>query len=155
MYKCDLLEPVSDVNESLKELTEELGSLYAESWRVDKQDDYGKPFSLNAAVFAQLWLSKGLKIFVARDSDDNMVGLLLGMVFRPLPYEASVFQFEDWYAKPGHEGAVKELFEFAANAVRFIGCDELWVADKADREPPIAGRWKETNTYKFHRYTKV
>ena len=78
---------------------------------------------------------------------------LIGMVFRPLPYEASVFQIEDWYTR-GDEALKKQLFDFVVNAIRFIGCDEIWVADHEGKAPDLGMRWKEKNTFHLRRYVK-
>jgi len=153
-YYFDILEPTENFDESLDALTKNLGTLYMESWENDKRNIYNRPFNLNIATFAHLWFSKSLKLFIAyEEGTDKAVGFIIGMVFRPLPYEASVFQFEDWYMG-GDKQMEKDMFKYATDAIRFIGCDELWVADRADRMPPIAGGWKEENNFQFRRYTK-
>lgn len=153
-YYFDILEPTENFDESLDALTNALGKLYLESWEADKKDIYKRPFNLNIPTFAHLWFSKSLKLFMAyEEGTNNPVGFAIGMVFRPLPYEANVFQFEDWYT--GNDKKMeKELFEYVTNAIRFIGCDEIWVADRADRVPLVSGGWKEANTFMFHRYLK-
>lgn len=152
MVDYDILMPDKDYNVALDALNEALGTIYAESWAKDKQDTYGKPFNMNLATFAQLWFDSALKIFVARE-DGKVVGFMVGMVFRPLPYDASVFQIEDWYSTRGD--VVRGLFDYAVQAIRFIGCDEIWIADRADREPVIDSPvWKEHNRFLFRRYTR-
>lgn len=152
MITYDILEPSSDYNASLDGLSKYIGKIYAESWAHDKQDTYKKPFDLNIAAFARMWFNHSLKIFIAMDGGE-VQGFLVGMVFRPLPYEATVFQVEDWYSES--ESVVRGLFDYAQNAIRFIGCDELWVADRADREPPLNGKtWNLSNTFRFYRYVR-
>lgn len=74
--------------------------------------------------------------------------------FRPLPYEASVFKVEDWYTR-GDTRLEEALFAHAAQAIRYIGCDELWVADDAgDRIPPVPVAWVEENKFTLRRYKK-
>ena len=150
MIDYDILLPDPDYNKALDQLNEALESLYVESWVADKQEAYGKPFNMNLASFVQMWVNSALKIFLARDNG-KVVGFMVGMVFRPLPYDASVFQVEDWYSKD--PAVVKGLFDYAMQAVKFIGCDEIWVADRADREPLVTG-WKEANRFMFHRYVR-
>lgn len=151
-YRYDILEPDSDRNKAIDDLSAALGTLYVDSWSRDKEPEYHKPFSLNVAAFAQLWFMQSLRLFIAYD-DDKPVGFLIGMVFRPLPYEASVFQVEDWYAS-GIDEVERGLFDFATSAVRFMGCDEVWVADRVDRDPKPMKGWREANTFKYHRFTK-
>lgn len=151
-YRYDLLEPNTDRNKAIDDLTAAIGMLYAESWNRDKESTYRKPFSLNFAAFTQLWFSSALKLFVAYD-DDKPVGFLIGMVFRPLPYDASVFQVEDWYSA-GIDELERGLFDYAMHALRFIGCDEVWVADKVDRSPAAMKGWRESNTFLYHRFIK-
>lgn len=152
MITYDIFEPDSDYNKALDNLSEQVGSLYAESWAKDKQETYGKPFNMNIAAFAQMWFNHSLKLLVAKDGD-SVVGFLVGMVFRPLPYDAMVFQVEDWYSSVPE--AEKGLFEYMEKAIRFIGCDEIWIADKADRDVPVGSdTWKEANRFLFRRYTR-
>lgn len=152
MITYDILEPSSDYNASLDGLSKYIGKIYAESWAHDKQETYKKPFDLNIAAFARMWFDHSLKIFLAMEGEE-VQGFLVGIVFRPLPYNATVFQVEDWYSES--VAVVKGLFEYAQNAIRFIGCDELWVADRADREPLISGGiWKLANTFRLHRYVR-
>lgn len=101
-----------------------------------------------------MWYAKTLKIFIAYDERHEPVGYLIGMVFRPLPYEASVFKVEDWYTR-GDTRLEEALFAHAAQAIRYIGCDELWVADDAgDRIPPVPVAWVEENKFTLRRYKK-
>lgn len=153
-WTIDILEPDDDINIAVDNLGNEIGKLYAESWREDKEPHYKKPFSLNVAAFAQMWYAKTLKIFIAYDERHEPVGYLIGMVFRPLPYEASIFKVEDWYTR-GDTRLEEALFAHAAQAIRYIGCDELWVADDAgDRIPPVPVAWVEENKFTLRRYKK-
>lgn len=152
-YTYDMLEPTQDLNESMDMLGRDLADLYAKSWNADKKHVYDKQFSLNIQAFAQMWFSKTLRVFMAYDGR-KPVGFLIGIVFRPMPYEASVFQIEDWYTD-GDREMERGLFDYAMNAVRFIGCDEIWVAHKADHEVDLPSKWHEQNTFRLHRYVKA
>lgn len=153
MVTYDILEPGVDVNASIENLSNSIGALYAESWIKDKEPEYHKPFNMNVAAFVQMWLGNSLKIFIATENNE-IKGYLVGMVFRPIPYEASVFQVEDWYAK-GDIEIEQGLFDFAVSALRFIGCDEILIADRIDRKPLLRGSgWKESNTFLYHRFIK-
>lgn len=151
-YYYDMLEPSENLDQSLEKLGNNLASLYHESWEADKRQNYNKPFNLNINAFAQMWFNGHLRIFMAYDEKKEPVGFLIGMAFRPLPYEANVFQIEDWFTR--HDMTVeKGLFEYVEQAIRFIGCDEVWCADKSGRMPPFQ-RWKEANTFQLRRYLK-
>lgn len=152
-WTVDILEPDSDVNVAVEKLGSVIGRLYQESWHTDKEPLYQKPFSLNAEVFARMWFSKALKIFIAYDEKHEAVGYLLGLVFRPLPYEASVFQVEDWFTR-GNIELERQLFDHATQAIRYIGCDEIWVSDHADRVPHVSSVWKQRGSFTFRRYLK-
>lgn len=152
-YRIDILEPDDDLNIAVDNLGNEIGKIYYEAWQQDKEKNYGKPFNLNVNAFTLLWFNKSLRIFVAYNEKDEPVGFLIGMVFRPLPYEANVFQIEDWYTR-GDEALKKQLFDFVVNAIRFIGCDEIWVADHDGKAPDLGMRWKEKNTFHLRRYVK-
>ena len=152
---CDIFEPTSDANASLEQLAEKFSGLYGEAWDKDKRAYYSRPFEPNIPAFARMWLDKTLKLFMAYDRDTGKsVGYLVGMVFRPLPYQASVFQIEDWY----HGGNLivgSALFDYMKQALRFLGCDEIWITDLPGRLPDLVdATWKQHNTFTMHRYVK-
>lgn len=149
----DILEPVADPSKAVQDLQDAIADLYLEAWEKDLRPTYGKPFSLNIDAFVSMWFDKGLKLFMAYDEQRKPVGFLIGMVFRPMPYQASVFQVEAWYARDG-EATVKQLFDYAVNAVRFIGCDEIWITDDPSKTPPALGSWKIKNEFTMHRYVR-
>lgn len=151
-YTYDLLEPSDDLDKSLDVLSKNLSKLYYESWEADKRANYDRAFNLNINAFAQMWFNRHLKIFMAYDEYNEPIGFLIGMTFRPLPYEANVFQVEDWFTRHNMQ-VEQELFKFVEQAIRFIGCDEIWCADKAGRMPPFSN-WKEANVFQLRRYLK-
>lgn len=157
-YFVDILEPDKDLNKAVDQLADTLGVLYRRSWDDDKRQAYNdKPFNLNIGAFAQMWNMGTIRIFVAYDqATRKSVGFLIGMIFRPLPYDANVFQIEDWYALPDCRDEVEPmLFDHVAQAVRYIGCNEVWSsADNDGRAPAIAG-WKTANCFNRYRYIKA
>lgn len=151
-FTYDLLEPTKDVNQSLDQLTREFVTLYAESWSKEKQENYHKPFNPNMNALAQMWLAGTLRVFIAKDETGKAVGYTVGLVFRPLPYDASVFQIEDWYSQS--KEAETGLFAYVAQAIKFIGCSELWVTDKIDREAPLLENWEPAVSFRIQRFVK-
>lgn len=153
---CDIFEPSNDANESLERLAKEFSGLYGKAWDKDKRGHYeGRKFDPNIPAIARMWLDKSLKIFMAYDRDTNTpVGYLMGIVFRPLPYQANVFQIDDWF----HDGNIAvgaALFDYAKQAMRFIGCDEIWITDFASRIPDLTdGSWGLGNEFVMMRYIK-
>ena len=127
-YRIDILEPDKDINIALDDLTREFAPLYTASWVNEKQRIYGKPFDMNVQTFAQLWFTKALKIFMAWDEHDKPVGYLIGIPFRPLAY--------------------------MENAVRFMGCDEVWISlGEHEHAPNLSIRWREASRTTQIRYT--
>lgn len=154
MYSYELLEPERDLNESLDNLTKVFAPLYTESWVKEKAKFHGNPpFDMNVGVFANMWFTKAMKVLIAY-KDTEPVGYLIGMVFRPLPYQASVFQVEDWYSKADVYVVAQGLFDYLLNALKFIGADELWVSgSNNDRIPELKG-WKKTGETRTERYAR-
>lgn len=156
-YYADILEPSKDLNVAVDQLGTKIGGLYSEAWNKHMKAKYNdKPFNLHAAVFVNMWLAGSIKVFVVYDGNDNSpVGFLVGMVFRPLPYEASVFQIEEWYTKGDNIEAERVLLDHVVGAIRYLACDEIWAPGGNDGVAPIlGGKWKVANTFSRYRYTK-
>lgn len=154
MY-VDLLEPVKDLDISLDSLQSTLGVLYPESWEANSRKLYKRPFNLNINAFSNMWFNGAVKIFVAYDDKHEAVGFLIGMAFRPLPYDAFIFQVEDWYAR-GDAAIEKALWDFMTNAIRFMGCDEIRVGLTDDMTVPLPATspWKADGQFTIRRFTK-
>ena len=155
MYRYDLLEPSSDANESLDRLTSIFAPLYTKSWMDKKAAVLGNPrFDMNVNAFAGMWLSKALRIFIAYE-DNTPVGYLMGLAFRPLTHQSSVFHIEDWYAKHDSRVVLCGLFDFAQDALRFMGTDELWVSRSPDAiYPGLRDSWKRKGETIIDKYGK-
>ena len=149
----DILDPVDNPADAVERLRSAIADIYQEAWDKQLKPTYKRNFSLNVHIFAQLWYQKALKVFIAYDTQRNPVGFLIGTVYRPLSYDASVFQVETWYARDGEE-TKNQLFEYASNALRFIGCDEVLVMDTPEDTVPLMPKWKESHRFTMHRYTK-
>lgn len=154
--KYDTLDPLPDLNASLDMLTATFAPLYTEHWVKDEAPLIGNPvFNMNVNVFAQMWFSKALRIFMAYDDAGKATGYLIGMAFRPLAYQASVFQVEDWYAKNDDAVVVDGLFEFMQTALKFMGVDELWISySRHQRIPTLPAPWHKRGTTTIDRYVK-
>lgn len=152
-YSYDMLEPNDDLNVALEELTKVFAPLYTKNWVDNKAKEYGNPpFDMNVNTFAQMWFGKALRIFMAYDDEDGKpVGYLIGIVFRPLQYRASVFQIEDWY---GGSNVIMGLFDYAKQATRFMGIDELWVSHDATHWYPAPQGWVKIADTVISRYSK-
>lgn len=156
-YYTDILEPSKDLNTAVDQLGTKIGDLYREAWDKHMKANYSdKPFSLNATVFVNMWLSGVIKLFIVYNKADNSpVGFLVGMTFRPMPYEANVFQIEDWYVREEHKDAERCLLDHVVNAIRYMSCDEIWTpGDNSGNAPDLGMKWKKTNTFSRHRYIK-
>lgn len=156
-YYVDILEPDKDLNKAVDQLANTLGVLYRRSWDEDKRAAYNdKPFNLNIGAFTQMWTMGTIKIFVAyKRSDNKPIGFLVGMTFRPLPYDANVFQIEDWFVdKDCREEAEPMLFSHAVQAVRYIGCNEIWSSANTEGRAPELPGWKVANCFNRYRYMK-
>lgn len=151
--RYDLLEPQKDLNAALDELTSKFAPLYTENWVKHKAALHGNPpFNMNVNVFTQMWLSKAMRIFMAYE-DDEPVGYLLAMVFRPLPYQANVLQVEDWFAYTADSEA--GLFNYMQSVLRFMGIDELWISRNSTKlVPRLEHNWHLQGTTVIDRYIK-
>lgn len=157
-YYVDILEPAKDLDASLERLSSTVGVLYRDCWNATKRERYGdKPFDLNINAFVNMWFSNALKLFIAYDATTKKpVGFLAGLVLRPLPYNANVFQIEEYYALGGLEDRVEPLLiDHAVQAMKFIGTDEVWISrDSAGKSPKLPEQWKLANEFVLFRYTK-
>ena len=155
MY-CDIFEPSGDVNESLERLSKVFAPLYGRAWEEDKKATYeGKPFDPSIPTIARMWLDKALKIFIVYDGPmGKPIGFLMGAVFRPMPYQANVFQIDDWYT--GGDPVMQDiLFGHVKQAIRYIGCDEIWMTDNIGRVPDMSDTtWKLSNEFSMKRFTR-
>lgn len=136
--RCDLLEPIGDIEAAVNRLREELLPLHAKAWAA-KAANVGKNYDFNAVPFVQMWIDKTLRVFMAYDGD-KPVGYIIGITYRPMTYMAQVFSVEDWYTPEAEVETA--LFDYMRSALRFIGCDEIVITQGiGDRVPPITG-WK-------------
>lgn len=149
----DLFEPGASNDESLDKLTKDFAPLHMRAWQQAKQSFYDKAYDLNVAAFANMWLARVLKIFMAY-RDGTPVGYLTGIAFRPLQYQASTFQVEDWFSDNNVE--VEEgLFAYMKTAVRFLGCDEILVTNGKHQPVPELGEgWTRKNQTVTTRYVR-
>lgn len=149
----DLFEPSTNSDESLEKLTRDFAPLHMQAWKQAKQDAYGKGYDLNVGAFANMWLNRTLKIFMAY-KDGKAIGYLTGIAFRPLQYQAALFQVEDWFTN--NDPVVEDgLFQYMLNAIRFLGCDEILITTGADSEFPSLGKgWREKNRTVTRRFVK-
>lgn len=155
-YYIEFLEPDADLNKALDELGKSIGVLYQEAWDKHKRHLYSdKPFDLNINAFANAWFAKAMKVFVVRDTQtQESIGFLVGTVFRPLPYSASVFQIQEWYVR-GADEMGQELFDFVTNAIRIIGCDELWISTYSSQTiPNLNWSWTYDRDFPIRRYIR-
>ena len=154
-FYVDILEPKQDPEESVRLASTVLAPLYQKCWQEEQEPYYGKPFDLHAQLFLDLWFTGGSKIFLARRrGSDEAIGFLVGMLFRPIQYNAHVFQVQDWYAG-GRADVEQELFDHVVSALRFIGCDEIWVGRSLKSAPSLGSSWKKANDFSITRYVKA
>ena len=150
----DILQPSSDLNDALDSLGRKVGPLYAKAWEAKKKYYDDKPFDLHINMFAMLWFDGNMKVFVVYDDRTHEpVGFLTGVVFRPMPYKASVFQIQEWYTT--NQAIEDQLITHVISAIRILGCDELWVQSYDGREINPGRAWKDGGNFSIRRYTKV
>lgn len=154
--RYDTLDPLRDLNASLDILTTTFAPLYTECWVKDKAPSRGNPpFDMNVNVFAHMWFSRAMRIFMAYDDAGQATGYLMGMVFRPLTHQATIFQIEDWYAKERDQTVVDGLFDFMQTVIKFMGVDELWISHSSHEIiPPLRDGWRQRGATIIDRYVK-
>lgn len=156
-YTFDILEPSQDIDKALKDLQETMAELYAEGWTKVNAPLYGKSFDLNITTFAQMWFSKGLKIFLAfEEGSRKPIGYVLAITYRPMAYNSQILQIEDWYLRGDDPAGVDAMFQYVSDASKFFGADELWIGRaQLERVPTIPVRWKEAGTFHNTRYVRA
>lgn len=154
-YYIDILEPSKDLNASMEALGSSIGVLYQKHWAEDLQSSYEKVFDLNIQAFANMWFDGILKLFVAKTFDGSKpLGFVVGILHRPMTFKASVFSVQDWYAG-GDKRLEEALFDHVAQAIRILGCDEIWVSPDVKGElPKLASPWEKKQDLKIARFVK-
>ena len=154
MITADILEPPAERgDEALESMGSIVVPLMSEAWKRNGSFYGGKLFSLNAPALAQMWLSGDLKLFIAYTEDREPVGYLAGIVYRPLQYEARVFQITEWWSRVPEAEPV--LFAAALNAMRFLGVPEAFATLRAGESlPKLPSRWKESGRQEQIRLVK-
>lgn len=150
----DLLEPGDNPDESLDKLTSVFAPLYTASWVAEKSKFYGDPpYNMNIAVFASLWMSKTMKIFMGY-RDMRPAGYIVGILFRPFTHDRSIFQVDDWFA-PDDPELRDGMFEYMQGALRFMGVDELHISlGPHDPLPSLGPKWKEARQSRIVQFVK-
>lgn len=149
----DLFEPSTNQDAALEQLTKTFAPLHMKAWQQAKQAIYGKGYDLNVGAFTSMWLNRTLKIFMAY-KDGKAIGYLTGMAYRPLNYQAALFQVEDWFTDNNPE-VEAGLFDYMKNAIRFLGCDEILMSNGKNQPMPSLGpEWKLKNQTVTNRYVK-
>lgn len=133
--RFDMIVPGGDIEASAKKLAQWLFPMYQKAWKANGGDSSFGPFNMNMFAFMNNWAAKNFRVFAAYGDDGEPCGFLVGCVFRPIPYEASVFQVEEWWVEGGDD-AKRSLFAYVLDAVKFMGCDELWVGGGNGVLPP-------------------
>ena len=154
MITVDLLEPKPNkLEESLALLQSDVFPLYVKHWQEELKPHYHKDFEPHLQLFIDMWVRGGLKIFVAYE-DGKAVGFVIGIVFRPLQYTASVMQVQDSYTD--HRSDISEAFsKYIYSALRILGCNELWY-DMQYRSggPRLGDEWVEQEEIRIRRFIK-
>ena len=150
----DMLEPSADPNASLDALTKVFSPLYTESWTREKAPKRGIAFALNVGAFANLWLSKSLRIFIAYDDNQKPQGYLIGMLYRPLTHNVNTFQIEDWYMRNGQ--STRGLFDHVYSVLRYMGVDEVQITHQREEYfTPSEEKWRRQDDKITSVFTKV
>lgn len=153
-YTYDLFEPSEDNERSLDRLSKEFAPLHMQAWEKAKRPNYNKPYDMNVGAFANMWLSHALKIFMAYEDGTKPVGFLTGFVYRPLPYNATVFQVEDWFTN-NNKDVEDGLFDYLYEAMRMLGCTEMVMTlDNNAKARDIGPEWHLHNEFKTLRYVR-
>lgn len=121
--RYDILETSADPNASVEALTKTFSPLYTAAWTKEKAPQRGVVFDLNIGAFVNLWLAKILRIFVAYDDNNVLQGYLLGIMYRPMTYNAQAFQIIDWYMAEGQSS--HGLFDYVYSVLPVMGVDEI------------------------------
>ena len=154
MITVDLLEPKPNkLEESLALLQSDIFPLYVKHWQEELEPHYHKDFEPHLQLFIDMWVRGGMKIFVAYENG-HAVGFVIGILFRPLQYTASVLQIQDSYTD--NRSDVADAFnKYISNALRILGCNEVWY-DTQYRNDCIrlAGEWIEQEEMRIRRFVK-
>lgn len=152
MITVDLLEPKpNDIEASIKMLQEKVFPLYARGWNTCiSKPEFNPPIQ----HFVNFWFSGSMKIFCA-SRDGQPVGILVGTIYRPMQYDASVFGIMDCFIMNNSSEVLHALQEQVLQAVKILGCNEIWFDRRYATQPWIfpAG-WKKSHEVVTDVYVK-
>lgn len=142
MTTVELVEPKpNDIDASVKMLRDRIFPAYARWWSQHIARDGAHAFNPPIQHFINMWFSGSMKIFMASEPG-AVTGMLIGMVYRPMQYEASVFGIMDFFAD--NSDAERALFDHVLQAVRILGCNEIWFDKRYSRDDPeLPPEWKK------------
>lgn len=154
MIETRLLEydPTS-IEGSFRLLTDVLMPLYNEYWQTICKPLYDVEFSPKAEAFMSIWATGIGKVLIAY-RDDKPVGFLVGTVYRPMQFDATVLHVQDYYCDHDNE-VMHSLFTKLDEIARILSCTEIWF-EKCDHDvrPMINSSWRAKNIIEMTRFTR-
>lgn len=95
-------------------------------WDATGADLYGKPIEPEVVPLMNMWQHGTLVVFGAYDSDNTLQGIILGVQFHPLMYNALQLTIEIVHATS--DEAYAALFDVLKTAKGIMGFTDVYVA---------------------------
>lgn len=153
-HKLELFEPdMKDLDSTVRRLSDSFGTLFMEMWEQRKKYYNDKPLELHIAAYMNLLCNGAIKLFILYDQSKTPVGFLSAIMFRPLPYNATVFQIQFVYARGGVEVEQKIINE-VLDSVKILGCDEIWMDYYEDHPLHCGITWRPASDITVRRFHK-
>lgn len=142
--------PIQDVNKTTKFFSEDFLPLMTQYWEQRGKSVFKKELQLNLLALIQMWQIGGLLIIIAYDGE-KPVGVLLGVNFTPLWYDARICQIEVCY---GITPQIEQgLFSYFKQHLDFFNLTELWVSSEAAAISPDMD-WQEGSQLGITRFVR-
>lgn len=131
MVSVKMLES-RNANESMANLfMGQLMPLYQEYWQNKARGIYNEPFNVQMQALVNLWFNGSIKIFIATDND-IVVGFCIALVYRPIAYNNTVFQIQDFYVRPNNTEAREKLIGLLMDSTLILNCNEIQSSEPLD-----------------------
>lgn len=129
----------------------EIYPLLQEFWELKGKGFYDKPLAFNAPAFVNLWVMNGLVLVLAYE-DEKPVGILIGIKYNPMMFDATLLQVETLYGKKPEVEA--GLMNYLASITPILGVDEIQMQGDMNSYNRCPDNWRTGSSYTIARFYK-
>ncbi len=149
-YTYKYLSTPTDEKQAVEMMQTTIMPMLQKYWDSVGNKKFEKPIDFKILTFVHLWLVGGLYLAIAEDASKQPCGILLGVRFVPMMYEAKVLQVEALY---GEDKEVEEgLVKYTMTVLPFMELNEIWLNVPQDVDKVVT--WPEKQSFNIRRFVK-